>query len=203
VHLAVVDPGVGTQRRPLIVAAGGQWFVGPDNGLLMPAAHRLGSARAYEITAPDIIRAGVSPTFHGRDIFAPAAARLARGAPPDALGGAVGECAGLDFGTGHQEGPALVGRIIYVDAFGNLVTNIPAELLSTGMAVRLAVGRRTANGATAGTYGDVSAGTVAAVRGSDGFVEVAVREGSARIRFDAACGSPVRIAPRPSGRPRR
>lgn len=88
VHLAVVDPGVGTARRPLIVIAGGQFFVGPDNGLLIPAARRVGNPRVFEITAPEILRPDTSTTFHGRDIFAPAAGRLA--GPPARVSGRHG-----------------------------------------------------------------------------------------------------------------
>lgn len=203
VHLAVVDPGVGTERRPLIVAAGGQWFVGPDNGLLIPAAQRLGAPHAYEITPRDPPGGAVSTTFHGRDLFAPAAADLARGMPPDALGRPAEQWVDLEFGTGHRDGDALVGRVIYIDPFGNLVTNIPAELLAPGAAARVTVGRRSAYGMTARAYGEARPDAIVAVPGSDDLVEIAAREGSARAHFGAAYGSPVRITTRPTQRVRR
>lgn len=192
VHLAVVDPGVGTTRTPLIISSGGQWFVGPDNGLLLPAAKRLGHPRVYEMTAdsPD----AVSATFHGRDIFAPAAARLARGTPADALGRVITQFVDLDLGTGRREGDALVGEVIYVDAFGNLITNIPAGALEAGGGpLTLIAGRRRARAAAARTYGDVAPGGLAVVAGSDGLLEVAVRDGSAAEHLAAGSGATLRI----------
>src|SRR5436853_3040726 len=126
VHLAVVDPGVGTTRRPLIVASGGQCFVGPDNGLLLPAAKRVGRPHAYVIQAPEILHGVASSTFHGRDLFAPVAAQLVLGTPAQALGGAVEDAVGLTLEAGHRAGDVLHGEVLYVDAFGNLITNIPA-----------------------------------------------------------------------------
>lgn len=202
VHLAVVDPGVGTARRPVIVEAGGQWFVGPDNGLLLPAARRLGRPHVFEITAREIVEARVSSTFHGRDIFAPAAARLVRGAPASALGEPRGKYVDLDFGTGRRSAPSgrrrgettLSGSVIYVDPFGNLVTNIPADYLeSVGSRVRVTVGRRSLSGKITPTYGDVSHGEVAIVPNGDGLIEVAVREGSAAALLQAKAGAAVRL----------
>src|SRR5438128_10543710 len=121
VHLAVVDPGVGTTRRPLIVASGGQCFVGPDNGLLLPAAKRVGRPHAYVIEAPEILRSVASSTFHGRDLFAPVAAQLVLGTPPQALGGVVEEPVDITLGAGYRAGDSLPGDVLYVDAFGNRI----------------------------------------------------------------------------------
>lgn len=209
VHLAVVDPGVGTARRAIIVASGGQFFVGPDNGLLLPAARSIGAPRAFVITDESLLRAVRSSTFHGRDLFAPAAGTLARGTPPEALGAPAPEIVDLDFGEGRREGQALVGEIIYVDPFGNLITNIPNALLPPA-GTRVAVGagrpepfaplrfssRRTLDAVVARTYGDVAGHRPVVVQGSDGRVEVAVREGSARERLAAGPGAVVRIVPR-------
>lgn len=201
VHLAVVDPGVGTARRPIIVSSGGQSFVGPDNGLLLPAAKRVGRPRVYEITGPDILQGPVSSTFHGRDIFAPAAARLVQGTPPDALGRTVDAYVDLDLGAGRRRGAALAGEVIYVDAFGNLITNIPAEaLVADGRPVAVTVGRRRLRAVSATAYGDVPSGSVAVVPNSDGLLEVAVREGSAASRLSATRGSLVTITVRASRR---
>lgn len=203
VHLAVVDPGVGTARRPLIVVAGGQFFVGPDNGLLLPAARRIGQHSVYEISDPAIVDAPVSGTFHGRDVFAPAAARLANGALPESLGRTIGGFVDLDFGTGRREGERLLGSVIYIDPFGNLITNISADLLEDlGKSVSVTVGRRRASGMTAATYGDVASGALAVVRGSDGSVEIAVSEGSAADLLAASPGAEVRIEPRRTSAPR-
>ena len=194
VHLAVVDPGVGTTRRPLVVASGGQMFIGPDNGLLVPAAKRVGRPQPFEIIAPEILQSVSSFTFHGRDIFAPVAARLVRGTPPQALGRAVEDFVDLTLEAGRRVGNALLGEVLYVDAFGNLITNIPAgELGRDGAVIHLTVGRRRARAAAARTYGDVARGDIAVVPGSDGLLEIAVREGSAAKYFAASRAAKVRI----------
>jgi len=172
VHVAVVDPGVGTSRRALIVVAGGQYFVGPDNGVLMPAARRAGAPRA------------------------PAAGRLAQGTPPGVLGAPAPEIVDLDLGTGRVVRGALVGEILYVDAFGNLITNIPASLLPpAGTRVMLRAGRRLMVARVSRTYGEAARGRLVVVPGSDGLVEIAVREGRASVALHASAGAPVRLGP--------
>lgn len=196
IHLAVVDPGVGTARRPLIIASGGQLFVGPDNGLLVPAARRVGAMRAYVITDETLRQRVRSTTFHGRDLFAPAAGRLGQGTPPEALGTPVQEITDLDFGRGRAQQGVLVGSVIYVDPFGNLITNIPSALLpAPGARVAVRAGRRTVGAVVARAYGDAGRARLVVVPGSDGFVEIAVREGSAAGALDATSGGSVRIGP--------
>ncbi|HUJ57344.1 MAG TPA: SAM-dependent chlorinase/fluorinase [Kofleriaceae bacterium] len=177
IHLAVVDPGVGTARRGVIARASGQFFVGPDNGLF----GYLDIERAWAIAASR----ESSPTFHGRDVFAPAAASLARGHDPDtwALGQPVALVGQLPWGTR----PAGEGRVIHVDHYGNLITDLPGE--EAGEAVAIA-GRRLP---LARTYEDVAAGELLAYVGSMGTVEVAVREGRADGVLDAPRGT--RIVP--------
>lgn len=200
VHLAVVDPGVGTARRALIVQAGGQWFVGPDNGLLLPAARRVGQPRVYEITSREFLTSAVSSTFHGRDVFAPIASRLAVGTPAEVLGTPVAEYVNLEFGTGRRRGDTLSGSIIYVDPFGNLITNIASELLGgLGKSVQVRVGRRVRAARIALTYGEVAKADLAVVPGSDGLVEIAVREGSAASVLGASAEAAVSITPRATG----
>jgi S-adenosylmethionine hydrolase len=197
VHLAVVDPGVGTARRPLIVTAGGQTFVGPDNGLLLPAARRLGPPRAYVITDETLLGAVRSSTFHGRDLFAPAAGLLAQGTPAAALGAPAAAVVELDFGAGRLVRGAIAGEVIYVDPFGNLVTNIAAALLPPeGTVLRVRAGRRVAAAVRARTYGDGPRGRLLVVPGSDGLAELAVREGSAAALLRARAGSAVRLRAR-------
>lgn len=193
VHLAVVDPGVGTTRKPIFIISGGQFFVGPDNGLLVPAARRIGRPRVFEITAGEILLRAATSTFHGRDIFAPTAARLAEGAPPDTLGRAIETFVDLTLSRGRRDGNALLGEVLYVDAFGNLITSIPAAALPDDPQVQLVIGRQRSQANAVRTYGDVAKGAVAIVAGSDGLLEVAVREGSAAERFQARRGSRVRI----------
>ena len=194
VHLAVVDPGVGTARHPLIVTGGGQFFVGPDNGLLLPAAKRLGGPQVFHMNAQGIGGGKVSPTFHGRDLFAPAAARLVAGAPPQRLGRPTTEFVDLDLGASRKNGAAVIGHVIYVDGFGNLITTIPSStLVADGRSVRVVVGRKRSTATLERTYGDAAPGRVVVVPGSDGLVEVAVREGSAAEHFAASQGTSVRI----------
>lgn len=192
IHLAVVDPGVGTARRALIVRSGGQDFVGPDNGLLLPAARRVGTPRVFVLTDGTLISGVRSSTFHGRDLFAPAAGLLAQGTPPEALGAPAPEVVDLDLGAGRREGRMLVGTVAYVDPFGNVITDIPAALLpSAGRRVDVRIGRRRFRAAVRTTYGEAAHGALIVVRGSDGVVEIAVREGNAARRTGARPGAAV------------
>jgi S-adenosylmethionine hydrolase len=199
IHLAVVDPGVGTARRPLIVRSGGQDFVGPDNGLVLPAARRVGAPRAFVITDLTLIGGVGSSTFHGRDLFAPAAALLAQGTPPEALGVPVSEVVDLDLGAGRREGRMLLGTVAYVDPFGNVITDISADALPPiGRRVDVRVGRRSIRAMVRRTYGEAARGALIIVSGSDDLAEIAVREGSAARRLGVSPGTPVVI--RESGR---
>jgi S-adenosyl-L-methionine hydrolase (adenosine-forming) len=196
VHCAVVDPGVGTARAPLAVAAGGQIFVGPDNGLLLPAARRLGVPEVYRLTNPAYWRHPVSATFHGRDIFAPAAAHLAAGAAVEAVGEAAPEYVDLAIEEGGWDGSSLRGAVLWVDPFGNLVTTIPGNLLARLAEGRNAVVEVGAKGLCAGvgrTFGDAPPGGAVIVKGSDGLVEVALNRGRAADVLAAAPGDPVRV----------
>lgn len=195
IHLAVVDPGVGTPRRPLLVASGerapGQLFVGPDNGLLWPFTR---GAQVFELREPSLRRTTVSATFHGRDVFAPAAAHLALGVAPERFGPPISDPVKLQPPRVRREGGAVVGEILFVDPFGNLVTNLDLEdLPSTDRAqLRVSVGGRTLVPVRS-TYAEVPAGGAVAVIGSSGYLEVAVREGSAQreLGLEDAPGMPV------------
>jgi hypothetical protein len=168
VHLAVVDPGVGTARRALAAEAAGHRFVAPDNGLLS----FLPSPRFVSLAAPK----DAAPTFHGRDVFAPAAAALASGTPLERLGSPVTDARHSPLPTPRGDGIGVVGEVIYVDRFGTLVSNIPGTDVEPGVRIRVA---GTDVGALRKTFGDVERGTLVAFVGSGGTVEVAVRDGSA------------------------
>jgi S-adenosylmethionine hydrolase len=177
VHLAVVDPGVGTERRVVAVRAGGATWVAPDNGLLDMVldgpASTGATVEAVELTRPE----SASATFEGRDVLAPAAGRLAAGAPLPAVGSRV-ELASL------RRLPERGPRVVWTDRFGNLVTNLapPARpLLVDDVEVRV----------VARTYGEAPAGTPFVYLGSMGFLEVGVREGRADRALDAGPGSVV------------
>ena len=185
VHLAVVDPGVGTARAALALHAHGHWFVGPDNGLFTPV---LRDAEVEIIGLP--LPPEASPTFHGRDVFAPAAAALAGGVPLAALGPAYRDIPErLSYTEPRYEGKSVVGEIVYVDRFGTLVTNLSPELVPP-YAVLEVEGLEI--GPLRRTFGDVPTGGLVAYVGSGGAVEIAVRDGSAARRLGMGVGGRIR-----------
>ncbi len=184
VFLAVVDPGVGTERAALAASAGGRFFVAPDNGLLTPVLAAATTVIALP-TPPD-----ASPTFHGRDLFAPAAAALAGGVPIESLGSAfTGAPIRIERTEPHYEGKSVVGEVIYVDRFGSLVTNLTPELVPSY--ARLEVEDADA-GPLRRTFGDVATGALVSYVGSGGEIEIAVRDGSAARRLGIGVGGRVR-----------
>lgn len=193
IHLAVVDPGVGTARRGIAIAAGGQVFVGPDNGLFTPFL--ADDWRAFELASPDHRLTTVSRTFHGRDVFAPAAAHIARGLALERLGPPVTDPVRLAWPRARKLAGTVAGTVVHVDRFGNLVTSIPAdavEALPPGAMIRVA-GRVVP---LVGTYADLAPGRAGALVGSRNRLEIAVREGSAAARLGARRGTPVVISRR-------
>jgi S-adenosylmethionine hydrolase len=185
VHLVVVDPGVGTGRAALTFGAAGHWFTGPDNGVFTPVLDRLDTP-VVAMAAPE----GAAPTFHGRDLFAPAAAALARGTHPTGLGDPLPTMpVRLVLPAPFHEGKTVVGEVISVDRFGNLVTNLtPAEVPHYAT---LEV-EDTDIGPLRRTFSDVEAGQLVAYLGSGGQVEIAVRDGSAARRIGLGVGGRVR-----------
>ena len=192
VHVAVVDPGVETARRALAVAARGQVFIAPDNGLLTPCLE--GAWRAVALEAAEYRRPVVSRTFHGRDVFAPAAAHVALGLALDRLGPPLTDPVRLPWDAARRSGEAMVGAVVHVDRFGNLITTIhEADLATLGPDVEVRIaGRRLP---VVGTYGDLRPGRAGALVGSGGRLEIAVREGSAASRLRARRGAPVTVTP--------
>lgn len=186
VHLAVVDPGVGTGRAAFALGAHGHYFVGPDNGLFTFVL-RDAEVQIVSLPAPD----GASATCHGRDVFAPAAAALAAGGMLAALGEPFAAMpARLVYAEPHYEGKSVVGQVVYVDRFGTLVTNLTPGLVPSYAAVEvegLEVGplRR--------TFADVPTGGLVAYVGSGGEVEIGVRDGSASRRLGMGVGGRVRV----------
>jgi S-adenosyl-L-methionine hydrolase (adenosine-forming) len=201
VHCAVVDPGVGSSRRPLVIESGGQFFVGPDNGLLIPAAERLGKPKVHHIQNEKYLRPEVSRTFHGRDIFAPVAAHIAEGLPIGELGPQITDFVKLSFGEGRRAGRVLEGEIIYIDTFGNVITNIPGTLLegiAPGSLLVVEVSKKVASARAVQTYAEGDQGELLVIVGSHGQVEIATNLGSAAARLRAHVGEAVRISPGPS-----
>jgi S-adenosylmethionine hydrolase len=176
IHLAVVDPGVGSARRAIAAEIDGQYYVTPDNGLLTRVLRDAASSRVVELDETGYHRAEVSATFHGRDIFAPAAAWLARGVTLDELGHPLDDPVLLDLPQPQYDGAGIEGVVEYVDHFGNLITNIPGRSVAPDARVAIA-GREV--GPVRRTYADVVPGSLLALIGSDGMLEIAVRNGSA------------------------
>jgi S-adenosylmethionine hydrolase len=184
VHLAVVDPDVGSARSALAVASDGRFLVGPDNGILSPAL-LVGGAQAVALPVPP----SASPTFHARDVFAPAAAMLATGSPVDALGTPVGDPIIRRTAEARRlPDGAIEGQIIAIDRFGNAVTNLVAAhggVVEVGT-LQLPVRR---------TYADVTPGMPLALSGSSGLVEIAVRDGNAAASLGLGRGGIVLLRP--------
>lgn len=199
VFLAVVDPGVGTARRPIAIeTAAGCRLVGPDNGLLFPAAEAAGILRMVELTSQRYRLPNLSSTFHGRDLFAPAAAYLWRGMRMAALGRGIERIEPLDIGHPQTAKNELRGAVIYIDGYGNLVTNIDkpgfrrfvARFSGRALSVKIAPG---ASLPVCQTYGEVAKGAPLATFGSFELLEIAVRDGSAAQRYAAQPGMPVKV----------
>jgi S-adenosylmethionine hydrolase len=188
-HLIVVDPGVGTGRRIVWVKAGGQEYLAPDNGVLT----RVLAAAPAEESRVLPVPAGASTTFHGRDVIAPAAATLVEGAAPESLGPAAGPLVQLPIPTPRETPLGLEGEVVHVDAFGNLLTNLPAEVLPRLTAAgRLVVGEREIT-RVVGTYGEAAPGDLVALVGSQGAIEAAVVQGRADAALAAHTGTRVRL----------
>jgi len=194
IHLAVVDPGVGSARDPIVVTTPRACLVGPDNGVLAPAAAALGTPIVHRLTNETLRRLPVSHTFHGRDIFAPAAAHLAAGTPPDAFGPRLSALQPLALPEPRVEPTAVHGEVIYVDHFGNLVTNIGTDALGAfrpqSLSVRIA---GTMISALVSSYAAAAPGAPLALIGSWGTLELAVRDGNAATALRAGIATPVTV----------
>jgi len=209
IHLVVVDPGVGSERRAIILRAPSADFVAPDNGVLSyviqqslakPIGDKVNRQQielelgleAVAITNPRFWRSPVSPTFHGRDIFAPVAARLSLGFPPISFGEAITSVTMLPLPHPHQASDgSVVGHILHIDSFGNLITNIRSEdLPQTKGAITIEVGNHRITGLSR-TYAE-GEGLLALI-GSSGYLEVSLKGGSACALLDAEVGNEVRV----------
>lgn len=194
IFVCVVDPGVGGTRRALCVESGGRIYVGPDNGLFTEALAEKG-AKAREISNPKLRLAAVSQTFHGRDVFAPAAAHLAAGVPPTKLGKLVRDPVRLypldPLRTGRR---FWSGRVAHIDRFGNLITNFPAPdfLPPAVRGIAAAVGFEKVS-KVCRCYEEAAEGELFLIAGSSGTVEISLNRGSAAQRLGVAIGAPVEV----------
>jgi S-adenosyl-L-methionine hydrolase (adenosine-forming) len=201
VHLAVVDPGVGSSRRPLALRdRDGRYFVGPDNGLLVPAADLAGIETAHELANPEYALDTISRTFHGRDLFSPAAAHLARGVPVDELGPPLAPDAlvRLDIPQPEIGANRIAGTVLYVDAFGNVALNVTREHVAEvgivpGTQVELELGGERFYAVAARTFADARAGDIMLYEDSYRNMSVAISNGNAAEMLHARAGQSIRI----------
>lgn len=188
VHCVVVDPGVGSSRRAIVARAGGQDFVAPDNGVLTDVLAALGPFTAREIVDPRLMAAAPSSTFHGRDVFAPTAAALADGFAFVDVGPRCETIVRLDRSAPAGSPEGWIGTVIEVDRFGNLITDLPVAALPARVRVELG---GVCLGGFASAYAAVEPGELVVLAGSEGTLEIAVRDGSAAARLTVSAGEPV------------
>lgn len=183
VHVAVVDPGVGTERRDILITTSKQILIGPDNGLLMPTAHLLGDFIIYEITNEKYMLNSISETFHGRDIYTPVAANITNGIPFGEIGKRLTDFVDFDFGQGEIRENAAIGRIIYIDRFGNIITNLNKEILSNGLEynkkIMVFIGEKCLEIPFVKSYGYVKKQELLATISSGNLFEIGVNQGNA------------------------
>jgi S-adenosylmethionine hydrolase len=190
-HVLVVDPGVGTDRAILYVEHAGQRLLVPDNGCWTWFHRRRGTPTVRQVTNRRYWLPGVSHTFHGRDIFAPVAGELSRGLDPAELGPLVTEWVRLPWPEPKQEGGVIRGEVLFVDHFGNLITNLPGADLP-GWPVRVEVGGREITRCVR-TYGEAMAGELVVLLSSADLLEVARAQGSAARTLGVGVGTPVTV----------
>ncbi len=175
IHIAVIDPGVGSDRKPIAMEADGNYFVGPDNGLFS-LIYKRSKTCIREITNPEYMRPQVSSTFHGRDIFAPAAAHISLGASINELGDEVLSPVTIELPEPEILRDRVSGEIIHTDSFGNLLTNIPGEMVKRGSQVFVG---ELSLGAPKSSYRSAKKGELLAIIGSSGYLEISLNRGSA------------------------
>jgi len=191
IHVAVVDPGVGTGRRPILAQTSRCIFVGPDNGIFTPW---LDGAEIRRLDKKRFFNKEVSSTFHGRDIFAPVAGHLAQGRKPEDMGSIITDPVRKSLPHPTITSDGIEGEVVYIDSFGNLITNIFAEMLDKMRKPVIRIGRRRIKG-LADTYLEAPAGKPCALIGSHGRIEIAVPMANAAELLGISMGQKVEIGP--------
>ncbi len=204
IHLAVVDPGVGSGRRPVIVVTESYYFVGPDNGLFSLVYREAERLRVHQITATHYFSATVGPTFHGRDVFAPVAASLTKGIPSGNFGEEITDFVKLNVPSARRAENAIDGHVVHIDRFGNLITNITFQDLkpvlgeaAESAGVTVTVGGREIQGLKK-FYAEAAQGQPGAIINSNGHLEVFLFRQNARTALSVKRGESVRVTVRPA-----
>jgi hypothetical protein len=195
IHLAVVDPGVGTQRRAIVIQARKGFFVGPDNGLLILAAKNQGIEHVYHLTNSKFMLPKVSSTFHGRDIFAPAAAYLERGVQPAEFGPEVSDPITPEFTQVKYSSGSLSGEVLDIDGFGNIITNINEKdvVYKEGKTVSVELTNASLKLLFGKAYAQAKRKEPILLIGSHGFLEIALNQASAGEKFQAKAGDKIKV----------
>ncbi len=193
IHLAVVDPGVGTERRAIVVQTKQGFFVGPDNGVLMLAAQAQGIEHVYTLANPKFMLPQVSCTFHGRDIFAPAAAYIDKGVDAKEFGPEITDAITPKFSTVERNDGSLFGEVLHVDGFGNAITNITQNELSTAKAVKVNLHHISLQLTLTKTYAQAKSQEPIALIGSHGFLELALNQGNFAEKYRVRAGDRIEI----------
>jgi len=197
IHVAVVDPGVGTRRNPILIEAENSFFIGPDNGVLILAANRQGLKHVYKIRNPKFMLHKISSTFHGRDIFAPAAAFLSKGVSPSEFGRETHKFVVPNFSKLVRKERVLIGEVIHVDGFGNIITNFPKEELGRevlgGQTFKLKFKETALKLRLCRSYAEVELREPLAIIGSHDFLEISLNQGNAAETFGVKAGDKVTL----------
>ncbi|RJS82196.1 hypothetical protein CW707_01655 [Candidatus Bathyarchaeota archaeon] len=191
IHVVVVDPGVGTKRKPIIIRTRDAYYVGPDNGVLTLAAKKQGIISVHEISNRKFMLPKVSNTFHGRDIFAPAAAHLANGIKLTQFGPEIRSIVVPKFAKITTQKNKVIGEILHIDGFGNIITNLSEkelELMKVKEVVCIQLKEEKLKLKLCKSYADVNAGEPLAMIGSHNFLEIAVNQSNAAERFNVKAG---------------
>src|SRR6056297_1390911 len=194
VHLVVVDPGVGTNRKPIAIKIKDQYLVGPDNGIFSLITDQY-DYKGVELTNPDFWRADQSSTFHGRDIFAPVAAHLSNGVKMSELGQPIEKLETYRWAVPISDRDGVQGWVVHIDHFGNLISNIPESMIRDAVGggdLKIYVGN-TIFDTVVNTFGDVPDGEPAAYIGSSGVLEIAINKGDAREMLGVEKGAQISI----------
>jgi hypothetical protein len=196
IHVAIVDPGVGTTRRPILIQTKHGYYVGPDNGLLTLAATKQGIEHIYRISNKRFMLPKISSTFHGRDIFAPAAAHLANGTLPEEFGPEISKIVTPEFAKIIRRKNTLVGEVIHIDNFGNIITNFgekELELMNVKALVNVKLEGVRQKLKLCKSYADIKPQQPLAIIGSHNFLEISINQGDAAKHFNIKSGDKVTL----------